>query len=73
MDSRTLFADCVRHRGLATESCFHRLYSEHGKGELYDGIICSYNGMTRKYGVYFPCDGETIDTDLEDKDMEICN
>ena len=46
---------------------------EHGKGELYDGIICPYNGMTRKYGVYFPCDGETIDTDLEDKDMEICN
>ena len=28
--------------------------------------------MTRKYGVYFPCDGQTIDTDLEDKDMEIC-
>ena len=39
---------------------------EHGKGEWYNGIICSYNGMTRKYGVYFPCDGQTIDTDLED-------
>ena len=25
---------------------------EHGKGECYNGIICSYNGMTRKYGMY---------------------
>ena len=39
--------------------------------EWYSGTICSYNVMTGKYGVYFPCDGQTVDTLLDDYNMEI--
>jgi len=46
---------------------------ENGKEEWFEGVICSYNGITQKYGVYFPCDGQTVDTCLDDEDMEICN
>ena len=46
---------------------------ENGKEEWFEGVICSYNGITQKYDVYFPCDGETVDTSLDDEDMEICN
>ena len=61
------------HPEVLGKSVKMKLDDEHGKGEWYNGIICSYNGMTRKYGVYFPCDGQTIVTDLEDEDNEICN
>ena len=39
--------------------------------EWFEGVIASYNGMLGKYGVYFPCDGQTIDASLSDEDMEI--
>ena len=42
-----------------------------GEDEWYDEIICSYNGMTGKYGVYFPCDGQTEEASFHDDDMEI--
>lgn len=37
----------------------------------YEGIISSYNVITGKYGVYFPCDGQTEETSFNDNDMEI--
>ena len=39
--------------------------------ETFEGVIASYNGMTRKIGVYFPADGETVDVFLTDEDLEI--
>lgn len=37
----------------------------------YNGIICSYNIITKKYGVYFPCDQQTVETSLDDSDVEM--
>ena len=31
-----------------------------GKTEWFKGQITKYDGLTGKYGIYFPCDGETI-------------
>ena len=45
--------------------------SPSGQDEWYDGIICSYNGMTGKYGIYFPCDDQTEEASFDDDDMEI--
>ena len=42
-----------------------------GKLKWYEGVIVSYNGITKKYGIYFPCDEQTVDTDLNDEDLEI--
>ena len=39
--------------------------------ETFEGVIASYNGMTGKFGVYFPSDGETVDVSLSDEDLEI--
>ena len=40
-----------------------------GKYKWYDGVIVSYNGSTKKYGIYFPCDKQTVDTHLDDEDL----
>ena len=47
--------------------------NEKQQEEWYDGIIVSYNGHTTKYGIYFPCDQQTVETFLDDEDMEICS
>ena len=39
--------------------------------EWYEGVISSYNGLTGKFGIYFPCDGKTEDTSLDDEDIEL--
>ena len=39
-----------------------------GKPKWYEGVIVSYNGMTKKYGIYFPCDKQTVETSLADDD-----
>ena len=31
-----------------------------GKTEWFKGQITKYDGLTGKYGIYFPCDGETV-------------
>ena len=38
--------------------------------EWYEGIIATYNVLSGKYGVYFPADNETVETTLEDNDLE---
>ena len=40
--------------------------------QWFDGMITSYDGLKGKYGVYFPSDGQTVDTSLGDEDLEIC-
>ena len=35
------------------------------------GVIYSYNGLTGKYAVYFPCDKQTVETDLDDSDLDL--
>ena len=42
-----------------------------GVEKWYAGMICSYNAITGKYGVYFPCDEQIVETSLEDSDLEI--
>ena len=39
--------------------------------EWFHGIISSYNGITQKYGIYFPSDKETVYAELEDDDLEL--
>ena len=41
-----------------------------GNFQWYEGTIVSYNGQNMKYGVYFLYDGETVETSLDDEDME---
>ena len=48
-----------------------RFESESGKEEWYEGVISSYNGLTGKFGLYFPCDGKTEDASFDDEDMEL--
>ena len=48
-----------------------RFETESGKEEWYEGVISSYNGLTGKYGLYFPCDGKTEDASFNDEDMEL--
>ena len=45
-----------------------------GQGEdkwYYEGVVSSYNVITGKYGVYFPCDGTTEETSYDDGDFEL--
>ena len=47
---------------------------ETSSGEQWlDGMITSYNGLKGKFGVYFPSDGQTVDTSLGDEDLDICD
>ena len=41
--------------------------------QWFDGMITSYDGLKGKFGVYFPSDGQTVDTSLGDEDLEICD
>ena len=45
--------------------------TDSGDSEWYEGIISTYNGINQKYGVYFPCDQETVFVNLDDSDLEI--
>ena len=47
------------------------LVKESGKEEWFDGMIISYNGMSGLYGIYFPCDGQTVEMSLDDEDLEL--
>ena len=38
--------------------------------EWFEGIVSSYDGITQKYGVYFPSDEETVFVSLDDEDLE---
>ena len=40
---------------------------------MVDGMITSYDGLKGKFGVYFPTDGQTVDTSLGDEDLEMCD
>lgn len=41
------------------------------KCEWFFGVVSSYDGIQQKYGIYFPCDGETVYASLDDEDLEI--
>lgn len=40
-----------------------------GTSKWFPGIISSYNDKSKKYGIFFPCDQETVFTNLNDKDL----
>ena len=48
------------------------LVKESGKEEWFDGMIISYNGMSGLYGIYFPCDGQTVEMSLMMKIWNLC-
>ena len=50
--------------------CVRMRFEVSGSEKWYDGVISAYNGVTGKYGVYFPCDKETVEVSLDDEDME---
>ena len=39
--------------------------------QWFNGMITSYDGLKGKFGVYFPSDGQTVDTSLGDEDLEM--
>ena len=45
------------------------LIRDTGRTQLIDGQITTYDGLTGKYGVNFPCDGKTVYIYLDDKDV----
>ena len=47
------------------------LVKESGKEEWFDGMIILYNGMAGLYGIYFPCDGQTVEMSLDDEDLKL--
>ncbi len=44
---------------------------ESGKDEWFDGVIATYNCIFGKYGVIFPCDGETVEMSIDDHDLKL--
>ena len=50
-----------------------RFEDKSGEEQWYEGIISSYNMITGKYGIYFPCDGQTEEASFHDDDMEKIN
>ena len=40
-----------------------------GKTEWFKGTVNSYDGLTGKYGFYFPCDKQTVYMLEDDKDI----
>ena len=40
-----------------------------GKNEDFIGQITTYDGVTGKYGVYFPCDEEVVYVSPDDEDI----
>ena len=38
--------------------------------EWFEGIVASYNSIDGKYGIYFPCDGQTVNASFDDEDLE---
>ena len=38
--------------------------------EWYEGVVATYNIVNGKYGIFVPVDNETIETTLDDEDLE---
>ena len=45
--------------------------NQSGSCEWFEGVISSYDGINQKYGIYFPCDKETVFASLDDDDLDI--
>ena len=43
------------------------------KLQWFKGIVNAYDGLTGKYGVYFPCDKQTVYILEDDKDIRFCD
>ena len=59
---------------LQTQQCLEVSGNEIQSGIWKDTVVqgpnyTMYDGLTGKYGVYFPCDGETVYVYADDKDM----
>ena len=42
---------------------------ENKRHEYFSGQIVSYDGLSGKYGAYFPSDGEVVFIEPDDKDV----
>ena len=45
--------------------------NQSGSCEWFEGVISSYDGINQKYGIYFPCDKDTVFASLDDDDLDI--
>ena len=55
------------HLEIRLGKCARRKFENESENEQwYEGVISSYNGLTGKYGIYFPCDGMAL---FDDEDM----
>ena len=43
------------------------------KPQWFKGIVNAYYGLTGKYGVYFPCNKQTVYILEDDKDIRFCD
>ena len=59
------------HPDLMGENVEMKFSVEDGPEEWFTGIITTYNCMSGKYGIYFPYDGQTVDTTLDDEDLRL--
>ena len=46
-------------------------FDNKGEEKWYEGVVSSYNVITGKYGIYFPCDGTTEETSYDDADLVV--
>ena len=46
---------------------------EKPKDKWFDGIVAAYDGVTGKYGIYFPCDQQTVYMLPNDADLRFRN
>ena len=45
------------------------LFTVEDEDDWYEGIVVTYNILSGKYGIYFPADNETVETNREDDDL----
>ena len=66
-----LFVPNPRPEVIGKEANMKFYIQESDTCEWFRGIISSYDGITQKYGVYFPSDEETVFVSLDDEDFEL--
>ena len=55
-----------KHPDIIGKKAKMRFNDDTGEEKWYHGIVSSYNVITGKYGIYFPCDETTEETSFDD-------
>ena len=73
VDNTTIQCIPNQHPEIIGKRARMKFEDEEGVGQWYEGVVSSYNTITGKYGVYFPCDGQTEEASFDDDDLEVMN